>query len=71
MTIVEYIIDIYPFRNIFIIGWKELYMEIPHDVSQSRQKVITREKIDPDSGSGSYCSDLPWLHLRSGEEAAE
>ena len=71
VTIVECTINIYPFRNIFIIGWKELYMEIPHDLSQSRQKVIVREKIGPNSGSGSHCSDLPWLHLRSGEEAAE
>ena len=46
-------------------------MEIPHDLSQSRQKVIAREKIDPNSGSGSRCSDLTWLHLLSGEEAAE
>ena len=46
-------------------------MELPHDVSQSRQKVIVLEKIDPCSGSGSRCGDLPRMHLSSGEETGE
>ena|SRR5271157_5511996 len=70
-TIVEYVLNIGLLRNNFSFGWKVLYMELPHDVSQSLQKVIVLEKTDSCSGSGSRCGDLPRMHLRSGEEAGE
>lgn len=37
-TIVEYDFNIGLLRNIFSVGWKVLYMELPHDLSQSLQK---------------------------------
>jgi hypothetical protein len=70
-TVVEYVLIFSLFRYIFSSGWKVLYMELPHDVSQSRQKVIVLEKIDPCSGSGSRCGDLPRMHISSGEETGE
>ena len=67
-TVVEYVLNIDLFRNIFAFDWKVLYMELPHDVSQSRKKVIVLEKTDPCCGTCSRCCDIPRMHLRSGEE---